>query len=123
MPFDVMPEQYPNDVEEYAARLIRRAETLIHDRRHWTQMQTSRGHLWWRQFCVEGALMVAATKHNYSFDHLTKARGALNAVAQRYGFDCIVSLNDHINTTHKLILTVLREARMDLEFRSHVITS
>lgn len=117
MPFDVMPVIDP--VDQQCVNLLKHVRYhILASERRWTKLTNQRGYLWWRRFCVTGAIMHTASKYNYSFNSARTVCEALDQVAKRYGHYSIVHLNDHCKTTHGYLLAVLNDAQRDLEHRN-----
>ena len=117
MPFDCMPSNATPGYEMLpyeTTYILESVERLLLKPRHWTKAVMESGPWWNRRYCLVGAL-VHVTRRKRCIQSFPEVRNHLNNVANRYGFPTIEALNDHQDTTHNMVMHVLREAIQQAE--------
>ena len=107
MPFDVglMPKLHT----QQSVFLLRAAE-IISRRRDWNIGQENGRSRWGRTtYCAVGAVRRALEVYDLDQEEDDIVE-LLDRAARKHGFECVVALNDHPDTTHAMIMQVFHEA-------------
>lgn len=107
MPFDIGQQRKIS----YVSVILLRAAGLIAEPQAWCAGRDVRRR-WFGppQYCVVGAVRWALDNYRVQGLDEDDVVGWLDKAAERRGFADIVSLNDHPDTTHALVLQTIAEA-------------
>lgn len=117
MPFDAGPTRK----HTRESVLLLRAAEVISDPNDWSVGREKRG-LWWqrKRYCVVGSVRRAAQLYQLvRLGGTQEVKDILDKAAIAHGFADAASMNDHPDTTHEMIMQLLREAS-DLAMSDHV---